>query len=201
MAQTPTKHVHLRFRERQCFLGKEQSFSILNPKFEKKFFFKIPNRLIEEKRWPNPQPNTCIYVSASDSVFWGRIKASQFWIQNLRKSFFKREKVEINSKNFRNFQKIPSHFFRCEIQIGHHKESSQGIWKRNISKYDMQIFHFQASCSQMNVSHRVCQLDGRALWNANGAIVVGGRGSPLGPILSRPGAERASTFLCVCVCA
>ena len=32
------------------------------------------------------------------------------------------------------------------------------------------------------------------------ATEVGGRGSPLGPTLSRPGAERASTFfLCVCV--
>ena len=62
----------------------------------------------------------------------------------------------------------------------------------------MQIFHFRTPCSQMNESHRVCQLDGTR--SRLGPTEVGGRGSPLGPTLSRPeGQKRASTFfLCGC---
>ena len=42
-------------------------------------------------------------------------------------------------------------------------------------------------------------MDGRSGMRTD-ATEVGGRGSPLGPTLSRPGAERASTFF-VCWCA
>ena len=43
-------------------------------------------------------------------------------------------------------------------------------------------------------------MDGRSGDCERDATEVGGRGSPLGPTLSRPGAERATTFFFVFVC-
>ena len=91
-----------------------------------------------------PNSNVSLAISAS---YCPRRKESKFlqFESKREKTILKRERLEINFKE-RNFQESHLMFFLdARFNIGHQLERSQRIYTLS---------------SQMNESHRVCQLDG-----------------------------------------